>query len=105
MSIPVPVTVKVIVSAATARGNIIIMANHGVLTVGETLLKAFDRIEVLEASAKITLYTELLGPKRALSDSQLTELTAPPKKDEKTERQLIDFIVKEVVDKITKLNS
>ncbi len=94
-----------IVSAATAQGNIIIMANHGVLTVGETLLKAFDRIEVLEASAKITLYTQLLGPKRALSESQLTELVAPPKKDDKTERQLIDFIVKEVVEQILKMNS
>lgn len=89
-----------IVSAATANANIVLMSNHGVLTVGDTLLKAFDRIEVLEASAKITLYTELLGPKRALSDSQLTELVAPPKKDIKTERELIDFIVKEVVEHI-----
>ena len=63
-----------IVSAATANANIVLMSNHGVLTVGETLLKAFDRIEVLEAAAKITLYTELLGPKRALSPSQLSEL-------------------------------
>ena len=94
-----------IVSAATAQANIVLMSNHGVLTVGETLLKAFDRIEVLEASAKITLYTELLGPKRTLSDSQFSELTAPPRANETDEKKLIDFIVKEVVEKITKLNS
>jgi len=81
------------------------MANHGVLTVGETLLKAFDRIEVLEASAKITLYTELLGPKRALSESQLSELVAPPKANVNDEKKLIDFIVKEVVEQILKMNS
>ena len=94
-----------IVSAATANANIVLMANHGVLTVGETLLKAFDRIEVLEASAKITLYTELLGPKRALTDSQLTELVAPPKAKVIDEKKLIDTIVKEVYEQIMKLNS
>ena len=94
-----------IVSAATAKANIILMSNHGVLTVGDTLLKAFDRIEVLEASAKITLYTELLGPKRALSESQLSELVAPPKANVNDEKKLIDFIVKEVVEQILKINS
>ena len=94
-----------IVAAATAKGNIVLMSNHGVLTVGDTLLKAFDRIEVLEASAKITLYTELLGPKRALSDSQFSELIAPPRADANAEKKLIDFIVKEVVEKIVKMNS
>ena len=94
-----------IVAAATAKGNIVLMSNHGVLTVGDTLLKAFDRIEVLEASAKITLYTELLGPKRALSDSQLSELVAPPKAPVNDEKKLIDFIVKEVVEQILKMNS
>ena len=94
-----------IVSEATANANIVLMSNHGVLTVGDTLLKAFDRIEVLEASAKITLYTELLGPKRALSDSQLSELVAPPKAPVNDERKLIDTIVKEVYEQIMKLNS
>ena len=94
-----------IVSAATAQANIVLMSNHGVLTVGETLLKAFDRIEVLEASAKITLYTELLGSKRVLSDAQFSQLTAPPKAPVNDEKKLIDFIVKEVYEQIMKLNS
>ena len=41
--------------------NVVIMQNHGILTAGETLLKAFDRLEVLEAAAKMTLFTALLG--------------------------------------------
>ena len=94
-----------LVAAASLQGNTILMSNHGVLTVGETLLKAFDRIEVLEASAKITLYTELLGNKRVLSDSQFSELVSPPKVDEDAEKKLIEFIVKEVVEKIVKMNS
>lgn len=94
-----------IVSAAAAQANIVLMSNHGVLTVGESLLKAFDRIEVLEASAKITLYTELLGPKRVLSDSQFLELVTPPKANVNDEKKLIDFIVKEVVEQILKMNS
>jgi len=94
-----------IVSAATAKANIVLMSNHGVLTVGETLLNAFDRIEVLEASAKITLYTELLGSKRVLTDAQVSQLAAPPKASVNAEKKLIDFIVKEVYEQIMKINS
>jgi L-fuculose-phosphate aldolase len=42
--------------AETAKtADCIIMRNHGALTVGSNLLQAFDRLEVLEAAAKITL--------------------------------------------------
>lgn len=94
-----------IVSAALVNANIVLMSNHGVLTVGETLLKAFDRIEVLEASAKITLYTELLGSKRVLSDAQFSELTTPLQTKENDEKRLIDLIVKEVYEQILKMKS
>lgn len=33
----------------------VIMRNHGALTVGVSLLQAFDRLEVLESAAKVTL--------------------------------------------------
>jgi len=60
-----------IVSEATLNGNVVLMKNHGVLTVGKTLLEAFDRLEVFEASAKITLITELLGECKELSADEL----------------------------------
>ena len=60
-----------IVSEATLNANVIVMKNHGVLAVGKTLLQAFDRLEVFEASAKITLITELLGKHNELSADKL----------------------------------
>ena len=60
-----------IVSDATLNANVIVMKNHGVLAVGETLLQAFNRLEVFEASAKITLITGLLGECKELSANQL----------------------------------
>jgi L-fuculose-phosphate aldolase len=52
----------------------VLMANHGALTVGETLLQAFDRMEVLESAAKITLMTRLLGNQKELNEHQLSEI-------------------------------
>jgi len=60
-----------IVSEATLNANVVVMKNHGVLAVGETLLQAFDRLEVFEASAKITLISGLLGEHNNLSAEEL----------------------------------
>jgi L-fuculose-phosphate aldolase len=43
------------VGESVENSNCIVMRNHGVLAVGRTLLEAFDRLEVLEAAARITL--------------------------------------------------
>lgn len=43
------------VAGAAVDSNCVIMHNHGALTVGKTLLEAFDRLEVLENAAIITL--------------------------------------------------
>jgi len=60
-----------IVSEALLNANVVVMKNHGIIAVGETLLQAFDRLEVFEAAAKITLITELLGENNQLSEDQL----------------------------------
>jgi L-fuculose-phosphate aldolase len=52
----------------------VIMKNHGALCVGATLLQAFDRMEVLENTAKINIYTHLLGNVQALDEAQCTAL-------------------------------
>lgn len=48
--------------------NIVLMQNHGVLTMGKDLLEAFYRMEVLEQAAKMTYHSLTLGlnelPKR-----------------------------------------
>jgi L-fuculose-phosphate aldolase len=43
------------VSAAAKSANCIMMRNHGVLAVGKDLLEAFNRIEVLETAARMTV--------------------------------------------------
>ena len=43
------------VAAAASSSNCVVMRNHGALAVGRSLLEAFDRLEVLEAAAKITI--------------------------------------------------
>ncbi len=49
-------------TAATAETgcNCILMRNHGALALGGSLLEAFDRLEVMEACAKINL--NIMGP-------------------------------------------
>ena len=46
------------VADAAKNANCIIMKNHGALTVGSNILQAFDRLEVLENAAKMTILTE-----------------------------------------------
>jgi L-fuculose-phosphate aldolase len=60
-----------IVAEASLKGNVILMENHGILAVGEKLLQAYDRMEVLEAAAKTTFITSLLGGGRELSEEEL----------------------------------
>jgi len=63
------------VSNSISDSNVVLMENHGVLTVGNSLLQAFDRIEVLESGAKITLTTGLIGKIRDLSDDQIQAIS------------------------------
>ena len=49
------------------------MENHGVITVGKSLLNAFDRMELLENAAKQTLMARSIVCRR-LSEEQLKEL-------------------------------
>jgi L-fuculose-phosphate aldolase len=56
------------------KSDILLLENHGILTIGSTLLKAFDKIEVLENAAKMTLMTEMTGRKRPLDKARILEL-------------------------------
>lgn len=63
-----------IVAETSADVNVILLENHGIICLGENLLGAFDRIEVLEAAAKMTLITELLKEKKELSPQRLKDI-------------------------------
>lgn len=60
-----------IAAEASLKSNIILLENHGVITLGKDLLQAYDRIEVLEAAAKLTLITSLLGNPKELTETEL----------------------------------
>ncbi|HBC88218.1 MAG TPA: aldolase [Lentisphaeria bacterium] len=64
------------VSEIAKSANCIIMRNHGVLTVGKSLLEAFDRLEVLETCAKMTLISNAFFNKRTklLNGRHLVEI-------------------------------
>ncbi len=59
-----------------ANHNAILMANHGVVTFGEDLERAFMYMEVVEHFAKIALVTRLIGKQQLLSADEIAELEA-----------------------------
>ncbi len=62
------------VSDTFAENKVLIMENHGVTAIGSEMIKAFNRIEVLENAAKMTFITHLMNEERSLSDDQLEQL-------------------------------
>lgn len=62
------------VLAAEENTNVILLENHGIVCLGDTLLTAFDRMEVLEAAAKMTIIAKLMGEVTPLSEEQLKEI-------------------------------
>ena len=57
-----------------------LLANHGALTVGNTLMKAFFNMETLEFYAKISLLARQLGGEKELSCEELEKLMELRKK-------------------------
>ncbi|MBE3519251.1 MAG: class II aldolase/adducin family protein [Firmicutes bacterium] len=53
-----------------SRSNIVLLKNHGVFSVGSTLLEAFARIEVLEEAAKMVMAGRFFGGMPELTEAQ-----------------------------------
>ena len=62
------------VAGYARKCDTLLLENHGILTTGATLLQAFDKIEVLENAAKMTLITEMTGKKSQLSEEKVLQL-------------------------------
>jgi L-fuculose-phosphate aldolase len=56
------------------KSDILLLENHGVLTTGINLLQAFDKIEVLENAARMTLIVDFAGKKKSLSKEKIKEI-------------------------------
>lgn len=63
-----------IVSETLLKTDVALMQNHGVICVADNLLKAFNKIEVLEAAAKIEIITEILKNKNEISENDLIDI-------------------------------
>ena len=56
------------------KSHILLLENHGILTAGNSLLEAFDKIEVLENAARMTLLVEFTGKKSELNRARILEI-------------------------------
>jgi L-fuculose-phosphate aldolase len=63
-----------VVAENVVKSDILLLQNHGILTTGSNLLQAFDKVEVLENAAKMTLMTEKTGRKKPLDKISIMEL-------------------------------
>lgn len=63
-----------LVSEYVLRSDILLLENHGILAAGSSLLQAFDRLEVLENAAKMTLIIEMKGGGLPLSKEKIIEI-------------------------------
>lgn len=62
------------ISGLLESHNAIMLANHGVVTYGVSLEKAFQRMETVEQAAKITLVAENLGGGRLIPPEKVKKL-------------------------------
>ena len=63
------------VAKAATDGNVILLQNHGVLTVGKDLYQAYDRMEIVEFAAKIQVITHILGDVKHLDGAEKDAIT------------------------------
>jgi L-fuculose-phosphate aldolase len=56
------------------KSDVLILENHGILAVGTNLLDAFDKIEVLENAARMTVITKIMGSQKGLTDKSIDDL-------------------------------
>jgi L-fuculose-phosphate aldolase len=62
------------VGAAVCQAQALLLANHGALAVGDSLYRAWERMEALEQVAKITLVSRLLGVTHLLPANDVARL-------------------------------
>ncbi|HOW10060.1 MAG TPA: class II aldolase/adducin family protein [Bacteroidales bacterium] len=63
-----------LVSDCISGSDILLLENHGILAAGSSLLQAFDRLEVLENAAKMTMVVEMKGGATPLSPEKISEI-------------------------------
>jgi L-fuculose-phosphate aldolase len=62
---------EVIANVFKQNKNTVLMENHGIVTVGNSLMHAFQRLETLDFCARLTLKANILGGVKVLNDDDL----------------------------------
>ena len=63
-----------VVSDNILQSDILLLENHGILTTGSSLLQAFDKIEVLENAARMTLIVQMNRKKSPLTNERIRQI-------------------------------
>ena len=61
-------------SEGILKSDILLLENHGVLAAGNSMLQAFDRLEVLENAARMTMIVDIAGNSKPLGKSRIREI-------------------------------
>jgi L-fuculose-phosphate aldolase len=104
--------IRSIMRVLTDTSNAVLLANHGAVTLGPTVLQAYFNMETLEAVAKITLAAGQVGTPRFLSPAQVSELRKyiepdavephqPQAPHSAADAELIQRVVDEVFSRLT----
>lgn len=64
------------VAESLQDANSVILGNHGMVSVGRTLSEAFDQVQVTEESARIYVYSRIVGEPKVLTEQQIRDLYA-----------------------------
>jgi L-fuculose-phosphate aldolase len=62
------------VANALSKSNVAILQHHGILAVGDNLLQAFDRLELMEMTARGIVLRKLMGIESKISSEQISTL-------------------------------
>jgi len=63
-----------VVAQNASDADVLLLENHGIVTTGSNLLQAFDKLEVLENAAKMTIIVEMTGKKKELGKARIIQI-------------------------------
>ena len=62
------------VGKSSAEANVLILANHGIIAMGENLFEAYNRTEIIEYASHLTFLTKLIGNASPLNEDKLNAI-------------------------------
>lgn len=73
-TVPYTASIETIAATVSPRQPAVLIANEGLLVVGQTILQAYDRLEVAEFSARSLLDTRAIGQLKLIAEGDIEAL-------------------------------